>query len=549
MQERWGAVRDALAHRDIRRIEAAWGLSTASSVAATVAVLVFAYDAGGGTLVAVYGALRAAAAPVTPLVIGMGDRIGLGAVLRLTLVSRVALLILAVVVMTSGSAALLAVVLVAASDAMAAAYRPVQAASLPWLAQTPAELTAANVTAGVMENSGTLIGSSAAGLLLAVANADVVTLAAAGAVAVAALAVLRLHVPAVPPESEPRRVAASAADLVHGLRALLSIAPGGGALTLAVAQTFVRGALLVLVVVLALDVLEIGESAVGWMHAAMALGGLLGGAITASLITSARLGRGYVAGVALWGLPLVLLGAVPTPLVAFAALGLVGVGNSLEDASLFTLIPRVLSAGIVTSALAAFELSIFIAAGLGSLAAPVLVELAGAETAILLLGALLVLLAAAYTGVFTRIDRTTAPPGPEIELLRSLPMFEHVSLATVEHVAGLLEPRAFEPGDVVMAEGEPGTSFHLIASGRAGVTVHGVARRDLERGDGFGEIALLRGIPRTATVSALTPLQTLTLSAADFCSVLTIQQHSAVAAHEVARRRLAGDPASGGLEH
>jgi CRP-like cAMP-binding protein len=159
-----------------------------------------------------------------------------------------------------------------------------------------------------------------------------------------------------------------------------------------------------------------------------------------------------------------------------------------------------------------------------------------------------VLLAAAYAGVFTRIDRTTPPPGPEIELLRSLPMFEHVSLATVEHVARLLEPRAFEQGDVVMAEGEPGTTFHLIASGRAGVTVHGVAKPDLQRGDGFGEIALLRDVPRTATVSALTPLETLTLSAADFCSVLTIQQHSVVAAHEVARRRLASDPGSEGVK-
>ena len=542
MPERWGSVRDALAHQDVRRIEAAWGLSTASSVAATVAVLVFAYDAGGGTLVAIYGALRAAAAPATPLVIGLGDRWGLGTVLRLTLGTRVLLLVLAAAVMAFGSGALLAVVLVAASDAMAAAFRPIQAASLPWLAGSPAELTAANVTAGVMENSGTLVGSTAAALLLATADAAVVTSTAAAAAGAALISVARLQVPKLPGEPASRGAGAGVADLRRGARSMLDVAPGGGALVLAVAQTLVRGALLVLVVVLALDVLDIGESAVGWMHASIALGGLLGGAVAASVITSTRLGRGFVAGVALWGLPLVLIALVPTPVVAFVALGLVGVGNSIEDASLFTLVPRAMDMAVVTSALAFFELAIFISAGVGSLLAPVLVDLVGAENALLLLGVLLVVLAAAYLVAFARIDRAAPPPGPEIELLRSLPMFENVSLATVEHVAGLLEPHVFDQGTIVMAEGEPGTTFHLIESGRAGVTVHGVEKPTLERGDGFGEIALLRDVPRTATVRALTPLRTLALSSADFCSVLTIQQHSVVAAHEVARRRLASDP-------
>ena len=87
---------------------------------------------------------------------------------------------------------------------------------------------------------------------------------------------------------------------------------------------------LMLVVVLALDVLDIGESAVGWMHASMALGGLVGGAVAASVVTSTRLGRGFVAGVALWGAPLIVLALVPTPLVAFVALGIVGIGNAVE---------------------------------------------------------------------------------------------------------------------------------------------------------------------------------------------------------------------------
>lgn len=110
--------------------------------------------------------LRALAAPTTPLVIGLGDRLGFGGVLRLTLGVRTGLLALAATVMITDGPALLAVILAAGSDALAAAYRPVQAAALPWLAHSPAELTAANVSSGMMESAGTLVGSAAAALIL-----------------------------------------------------------------------------------------------------------------------------------------------------------------------------------------------------------------------------------------------------------------------------------------------------------------------------------------------------------------------------------------------
>jgi hypothetical protein len=538
-----GLLQTLIDRPNIRRIQTGWSLATVSAVAATVAILVFAYDAGGGVLVGVFGGLRAAAAPMTPLVISFGDRLGLGAVLRLTLATRTVLLLVAGTIMVTDAPALIAVVLVAANDALAAAYRPLQAAALPWLAHTPAELTRANVTSGVMESSGTLLGSAAGALLLSTGSTGLVAFAASGAVAAALVSVTRLSVPVVPVDEAGE---AERPRLVEGARALWSIATGGGAAVLPFVQTFVRGALVVLLVVLALDVLDIGEGAVGWMNASIALGGLVGGVLAATAVTSRRLGRSFVLGVALWGLPLVALGLVASPVVAFVALAVVGVGNALEDSGLFTLLPRVVDERLVTRTFAAFELGVFVAAGAGSLTAPVLLDLLGARPTLVLLGAGLAVLAVLYYRPFRRIDESAPSTGAEAELLRSLPMFEHVALATVEHIAARLEPHEFAPGDVVMRQGDPGTSFHLIDSGRASVTVDGTEKPELGRGEGFGEIALIRDIPRTATVTALTPLRTLALSADDFGAALTIQQHSAQAAAELARRRLASDPAADG---
>ena len=91
----------------------------------------------------------------------------------------------------------------------------------------------------------------------------------------------------------------------------------------------------------------LGQSAVGWLTAAIGAGGLVGGAAAAGLVHVTRLGRAFVAGLLLWGLPLVWLALTPNAAVAFLALVVVGVGNAIEDVGLFTCWhgPRALVAG------------------------------------------------------------------------------------------------------------------------------------------------------------------------------------------------------------
>jgi CRP-like cAMP-binding protein len=132
-------------------------------------------------------------------------------------------------------------------------------------------------------------------------------------------------------------------------------------------------------------------------------------------------------------------------------------------------------------------------------------------------------------------------PGPEVGLLRSLPMFAPLPLGVIDLLAAELEPRQFPPGAVVMREGEVGDHFHLIVDGSAAVSVRGAPRPSLHQGDCFGEIALLRDVPRTATVTAQQPLHTLALGREEFLTAVTGDSMSMAAADALAAQRLSTD--------
>jgi MFS family permease len=156
------------------------------------------------------------------------------------------------------------------------------------------------------------------------------------------LTALSLHGLAVPdrPRSAATGTVRVARDVADGLTELARIAAPGDVAILAFAQTFVRGALVVLIPVLAVDTLALGQSAVGWLTAAIGAGGLIGGAAATGFVRVTRLGRAFVAGLLLWGLPLVWLALTPSAAVAYLALVVVGVGNAVEDVGLFTLLAR-----------------------------------------------------------------------------------------------------------------------------------------------------------------------------------------------------------------
>jgi CRP-like cAMP-binding protein len=129
-------------------------------------------------------------------------------------------------------------------------------------------------------------------------------------------------------------------------------------------------------------------------------------------------------------------------------------------------------------------------------------------------------------------------PGPDLALLRHVSFFRPLPFAIVEHLTSELKTATYEPGAVIIREGEPGERFYIIAAGQARASKDGKQLREMGTGESFGEIALLRRIPRTATVTATSRVEVRTLAREEFLAAVTGNPESVESAEEVVSTRL-----------
>lgn len=518
----------------LRYAISSWGLSVVAEAAMLVALLVVAYDVGGPAVVAAFSALRAAPVLVIgPVLIGRSDRGARERWLLAVLLTRVALVFSAVVALLAGRA-LVALVVGGLASVLFTTHRPMNAALLPYLARTPAQLTASNASSAVVEGAGTLLGPALAGALLLVGEPALVLAAAAGLLGAAAWCVALVRdVPRAASAPEPLTFGSAVRDFAEGLDALRR---PPFVLALTSAQTFARGVLLVAVVVLAVDVLGQGDPGVGWLSAMMGLGGMVGGLVAVTLVTSTRLARGLASGVAMWGLPMVVVGLWTTPAVAFAAFALIGFGNAFVDVGVFTLVARLVKPAVLGRAFAAFEVVIVLSVTAGSLVAGAAIPRVGAPAVLATAGAVLVIGSGASWAATRVVDRSLEP-GPHVRTLRSCAALTRLPLVSIEYLASVGEERGYAGGTPVMRQGEPGEEFHVVVSGAATVELDGRTVATLGPGDGFGEIALLRDVPRTASVVAANELRTLSVRRGDFLTFVAGHPAAAAAVTDMAAGR------------
>lgn len=523
----------------LHRVQAGWALATTTNHMAPVILFVLAYERGGATLLAGASVALCVLGAATALGVGaLVDRFNLTRVMQGLVAAGAACLVVSAAVAASQWSAVTAIAWGTVGVALLSTYRPLQASALPWLVHAPRELARANVGAAAIESVASLVGPALAAAALIVATPEQSLLVVAVCAVLTPLPLLGLRV------TEEKATESGKAPLRHtvlaGLQALWRTAGGGGSTVLIAVQTFARGALQVLLVVLVLETFGSGDDVVGWLWAAMGVGGLVGAAVGSVLLRYSRLGRGFVAGVLLWGVGLVCVSlAASSPWVAAVGMLVAGLGNALEDASMFTFVARVAPREHVVRALSAIEVIAFTAMAIGSTAAPAFIDVMGERTATLWVGVALVVVAVAYFLPFRSADRSGGESAGRADLLAGVDIFQPLPVVVVEHLASQLEDHDHAPGDVVIREGEDGDSYHVIVSGRADVTVHGVHRPGLGPGQGFGEIALLREGPRTATVVAVDNLTTVSLGREDFLTALC--GRSAVA-EALAARRLEADP-------
>ena len=391
------------------------------------------------------------------------------------------------------------------------AFRPAQAALLPSLATNPQELVGANVVASTIESVGFFVGPAIAGLLLAVADVEIVLAfnALTFVWSAAMLAGLPRASTATESDALPRAAVVDGeetgmvADVTAGFWAIARHPELRLITALYTAQAVVAGASVVFGVTIAFELLDLGESGVGVLDSVLGVGGLVGSVLVMGLARRQRLASDFGVGVVLWSAPLVLIAAWPTLVSALAAMCLIGIGNSLVDINAYTIIQRMAPADVMGRVFGALESIAIGGMALGAVLMPVLIEVVGVRGGLLVIGVVVAAMAIAGLAGLRRIARTCSRL-PDLRCSVRCPR-SALPPPVLERLAQSLVPRAtVAPGDDVFREGDHGDMFWVIERGEAVVTSGGRFLNELRAGDSFGEIALLRDVPRTATVGAAT---------------------------------------------
>jgi len=497
------AFRDVFRNQALRRIELAWAASILGTWAYGIAVVVYAYEQGGATAVGVVGLARwLAAAIASPFAALLGDRYDRRWVMAGSDLARAVLIGGAALAAFAAAPPIAIYVLAGLVSVAATAFRPAEAALVPSLARTPEELTAANVAASTIESVGIFGGPAIGGLLLAAAGPGVVFLVTGAAMLWSAVLIAGIH-----PSAEPKveREAVSVLDeLLAGFRTIARERRMRLLVGLFSAQTFVDGMLSVLIVVIALKLLDTGQAGVGFLNSAVGVGGLLGALAAAALVGRRRQAADFGLGIFIWGVPIALVAIWPNQVFVLVLLGVVGIGNTIVDVSGMTLLQRSAPDDVLARVFGVLESVLLLTVALGAIAAPLLLNWLGTRGALIVAGSLLPLVVIPAWPQLNAIDRAAEVPVERLELLRANPIFAPLPGPTLEQLAGALEEVRAPAGEEIVRQREPGDRFYLIKEGTLDVYIDGNLVHSLDHGDSFGEIALLRDVPRTATVTART---------------------------------------------
>ena len=517
----------------LRRAHVSFAATWAGESALLVALSVLAFRQGGSSAVGLVTAVRMmAAALLVPFAATVADRVRRERVLTGIGVARAVMLSIAACATAVGGPVAITYLAAAAATVALALFRPAHSALLPALAKSPGDLTSANAVRGMLDSLATLGGPVAVGVILAVSNVAVALALCAGLSLLGGLVVLGLPYDP-PPRAVPAKVS-PARDVAEGFRTIagdrnLSLITGLGAV-----QTFTRGCLTVLAVVIAIDLLDLGDPGVAILNAAIGAGGVVGSISAFALVRRGGLGTWFGVGIALFGAPLALVGVFPTTGVAVLLLGLVGIGNALIDACGFTLLARLTDEIVLARMFAGFEAVLTLGVALGGLAASFFVETFTPRGVLVVVGLLAPAAVLATLPAQRRLDNEMHVRDADIAVLRTVRMLRVLPAATIGQLGDGLQHVELAPGTVLFEQGDTGDRFYVVESGVAEVLQRGRLINTLGRGDGFGEIALLRETPRTATVRAGSgePLRVAAMERSRFLTAVTGYPSSATAAEE-----------------
>ena len=541
-------LRTPLAHRDFRLLMGAFAISCAGSWAYNVALAVYVFEqtdsltwVGAATigrfvpslLLGAYGGVLAE----------RFERVRLMTVVDG--ISAAWMLLLALVAVLEGPV-LLAIVLAGLTAVSATVYEPAVAAITP---QTVPErdLAAANTLRNMVDNVAIVGGPALGGLLLLVGPAGLVFAANAASFVVSALIVRRLSVRSQPVDVTEGGTVGPLRQVLVGFRAIGSSTTATLLVLYSVVASFVYGVDTVQFLELSQQQLGTGANGYGYLLAGLGVGGVLAAGVVNRLAAAPRLGTVILLGMALYCLPTLLFLVVTSPVAAFGIQGVRGAGTLVVDVLAVTALQRSLPPELLGRVFGAFFTAVLAAISLGALLTPVVIGALGLNASLWLAGALLPALCLLGLPWLRRMDdanvTSLAALEPRIGSLARLGIFAEASRPVLERLARTSVEEVVPPQTTLIREGDEPDAFYVLLDGEMSVHARGTGSTALElptmrSGTWFGEIGLLQGIPRTATVTATRSSRVLRISGEDFLSCL-LDAPASAALLEGARSRLA----------
>lgn len=415
--------------------------------------------------------------------------------------------------------------LVFAATVLSSLFRPAMNAVLPGLVGDEDKLAQANGLWSQMESVALILGPALGGVLVLLGEARIAFLINGVTFFISALTLLFVRVPPRSSEqgAQAGEVEGWVSETLAGFRFLFRENEGVlSAMTISIAGlTIVGGAVWTLTVVLAEETFGLGGQGAGFLNAAYGAGALLGGFVVGYATTKFRLGPTFVWTTGASSLVFALLGLSPAGVLPFVLLVVVGVIDVVSDVSSTTLLQSVTPDSLLGRVFGAFEALLISAMLLGAVVVGPLIDLAGARAATVILslaGFAFLLLS------LPRLLRLEDALGVRV-FVRRVPVLAGLPHRVLEDMALRSRLERFRDGEAVVREGEVGDQLYMIRDGEAEVAARGegeaeVAVATLSKHDHFGEIALLKDVPRTATVRARGPLELYSLTREDFQELL-----------------------------
>ncbi len=392
----------------------------------------------------------------------------------------------------------------------ATTLRPANAVVLPALVRTSRELTRANVVAGYGDTLSLFVGPFSASVMLAVSG-PVAVFAWCAALSLIAAAVAAPEVPHGPPAAgsadEPtsgrRRRLGGLVEPFTDIGRVLERRGARGVLIVVMAQGGLVGASDVIWVVIAGEPIDLGDAGPGVLSALFGAGSLLCAVVLGRAARRPRLAPLMLVSLTVVAAACFVFAASITVAAAVICVPLMGLNRSLLDLLSRVLLQRSAPPSRLASVFGAVETIAGIGLLSGSLLAQALLALSGPVGALVGVGATCVVSLVVAQPWLRVADDEADVPVVEMSLLSRLPVFAPLPLVSLEAVARHARPVTVDAGAVVIHEGDPGDCYYAVVDGEFEVVRAANVLRVLGRGAGFGEIALLADVPRTATVGAI----------------------------------------------